>query len=93
MTTLPCSCKTRKAILFATARFLSLLGMKSVRMSFGRPLTEFVALEYVELVENNLRRRLAGESAAERYEIELMDRQGRRLRAWNSSSTMHRQFR
>ena len=40
----------------------------------GRPLTDFVAPEYVELVENNLRRRLAGESAAERYEIELVGR-------------------
>ena len=40
-------------------------------MSSADPLTEFVAPEYVELVENNLRRRLAGEPAAERYEIEL----------------------
>jgi diguanylate cyclase (GGDEF)-like protein/PAS domain S-box-containing protein len=75
----------RKAILFANARFLSLLGMKSVDV-VGRPLTEFVAPEYVELVENNLRRRLAGESAAERYEIELMDRQGQVTRVELSST-------
>ena len=77
----------RKEILFANARFLSLLGMKSSEV-VGRPLTEFVAPEYVELVENNLRRRLAGESAAERYEIELMDRQGQVTRVELSSTVI-----
>jgi diguanylate cyclase (GGDEF)-like protein/PAS domain S-box-containing protein len=77
----------RKVILFANARFLSLLGMKSADV-VGRPLTEFVAPEYVELVENNLRRRLAGESAAERYEIELMDRQGQVTRVELSSTVI-----
>jgi diguanylate cyclase (GGDEF)-like protein/PAS domain S-box-containing protein len=77
----------RKVILFANARFLSLLGMKSPDV-VGRPLTEFVAPEYVELVENNLRRRLAGESAAERYEIELMDRQGQVTRVELSSTVI-----
>jgi diguanylate cyclase (GGDEF)-like protein/PAS domain S-box-containing protein len=75
----------RQVILFANARFLALLGMKSADV-VGRPLTEFVAPEYVELVENNLRRRLAGESAAERYEIELMDRQGQVTRVELSST-------
>ena len=65
----------RDTIMFANARFLELLGLKGPEV-VGRPLSDFVAPEYVELVENNLRRRLAGESAAERYEIELMDRQG-----------------
>jgi diguanylate cyclase (GGDEF)-like protein/PAS domain S-box-containing protein len=77
----------RKAILFANARFLSLLGMKSPDV-VGRPLSEFVAPEYVELVENNLRRRLSGESAAERYEIELMDRQGQVTRVELSSTVI-----
>jgi diguanylate cyclase (GGDEF)-like protein/PAS domain S-box-containing protein len=77
----------RKVILFANARFLSLLGMKSPDV-VGRPLTEFVAPEYVDLVENNLRRRLAGESAAERYEIELMDRQGQVTRVELSSTVI-----
>jgi diguanylate cyclase (GGDEF)-like protein/PAS domain S-box-containing protein len=77
----------RKAILFANARFLALLGMKSADV-VGRPLTEFVAPEYVELVENNLRRRLAGEMAAERYEIELMDRQGQVTRVELSSTVI-----
>ena len=77
----------RKVILFANARFLSLLGMKSADV-IGRALTEFVAPEYVELVQNNLRRRLAGESAAERYEIELMDRQGQVTRVELSSTVI-----
>jgi diguanylate cyclase (GGDEF)-like protein/PAS domain S-box-containing protein len=77
----------RKTILFANTRFLSLLGMKSTDV-VGRPLSEFVAPEYVELVENNLRRRLAGESAAERYEIELMDRQGQVTRVELSSTVI-----
>jgi diguanylate cyclase (GGDEF)-like protein/PAS domain S-box-containing protein len=77
----------RDTILFANARFLSLLGMKGPDV-VGRPLTEFVAPEYVELVDNNLRRRLAGESAAERYEIELMDRQGQVTRVELSSTVI-----
>jgi diguanylate cyclase (GGDEF)-like protein/PAS domain S-box-containing protein len=77
----------RQAILFANARFLALLGMKSADV-VGRPLAEFVAPEYAELVENNLRRRLAGESAAERYEIELMDRQGQVTRVELSSTVI-----
>jgi diguanylate cyclase (GGDEF)-like protein/PAS domain S-box-containing protein len=77
----------RKDILFANARFLSLLGMKSADV-VGRPLTEFVAPEYVELVASNLQRRMAGESAAERYEIELMDRQGQVTRVELSSTVI-----
>jgi diguanylate cyclase (GGDEF)-like protein/PAS domain S-box-containing protein len=75
----------RGAILFANARFLSLLGLKGPDV-VGRPLSDFVAPEYVELVKNNLQRRLAGESAAERYEIELMDRQGQVTRVELSST-------
>jgi diguanylate cyclase (GGDEF)-like protein/PAS domain S-box-containing protein len=77
----------RKDILFANARFLSLLGVKSADV-VGRPLTEFVAPEYVELVASNLQRRMAGESAAERYEIELMDRQGQVTRVELSSTVI-----
>jgi diguanylate cyclase (GGDEF)-like protein/PAS domain S-box-containing protein len=77
----------RKAILFANARFLALLGMKAVDV-VGKSLTEFVAPEYVELVENNLRRRLAGDPAAERYEVELMDRQGQVTRVELSSTVI-----
>jgi len=65
----------RETILFANARFLAMLG-KSAPEVIGRPLTDFVAPEYVELVESNLRRRLAGEAAAERYEVELVGSHG-----------------
>jgi diguanylate cyclase (GGDEF)-like protein/PAS domain S-box-containing protein len=75
----------RDTILFANARFLALLGLQGPDV-VGRPLSDFVAPEYVELVQNNLRRRLAGESAADRYEIELMDRQGQVTRVELSST-------
>jgi diguanylate cyclase (GGDEF)-like protein/PAS domain S-box-containing protein len=75
----------RDTILFANARFLALLGLQGPDV-VGRPLSDFVAPEYVELVESNLRRRLAGDSAAERYEIELMDRQGQVTRVELSST-------
>jgi diguanylate cyclase (GGDEF)-like protein/PAS domain S-box-containing protein len=65
----------RQSILFANARFLSLLGMNAADV-IGKPLADFVAPEYAELVENNLRRRLAGEPAAERYEVELVGAHG-----------------
>jgi diguanylate cyclase (GGDEF)-like protein/PAS domain S-box-containing protein len=60
----------RERILFANARFLSLLGAGAADV-VGKPLSHFVTAEYVELLDNNLRRRLAGEPAAERYEVEL----------------------
>ena len=77
----------RDVILFANARFLALFGLTAAEV-VGKPLTEFVAPEYLELVDNNLRRRLAGESAAERYEIELMDRQGQVTRVELSSTVI-----
>ena len=64
-----------KQILFANSRFLSLLGMNAADV-VGRPLSDFVAPEYVELVQANLRRRLAAEPAAERYEVELVGAHG-----------------
>jgi diguanylate cyclase (GGDEF)-like protein/PAS domain S-box-containing protein len=75
----------RRHILFANARFLALLSADSQDV-VGRSLTEFVAPEYVELVENNLRRRLAGEPAAERYEIELQGAKGQVTRVELSST-------
>jgi diguanylate cyclase (GGDEF)-like protein/PAS domain S-box-containing protein len=77
----------RKQILFANSRFLSMLGMNSADV-VGRSLTEFVAPEYVELVDSNLRRRLAGDPAAERYEVELMDAQGQVTRVELSSTVI-----
>jgi diguanylate cyclase (GGDEF)-like protein/PAS domain S-box-containing protein len=65
----------RDAILFANARFLAMLGLTAADV-IGRPLADFVAPEYIELVDSNLRRSLAGENAAERYEVELVAAHG-----------------
>ncbi len=75
----------REQILFANARFLALLNMSAADV-IGKPLSAFVAPEYVELVQNNLRRRLAGEPAAERYEVELIGPQAQVARVELSSS-------
>jgi diguanylate cyclase (GGDEF)-like protein/PAS domain S-box-containing protein len=77
----------REEILFANARFLALLNMSAADV-VGRPLSDFVAPEYVELVQNNLRRRLAGEPAAERYEVELVGPQAQVARVELSSSVI-----
>ena len=61
----------RERILFANSRFLALLNLGAADV-VGKPLTDFVVPEYADLVANNLRRRLAGEPAAERYEVELV---------------------
>jgi diguanylate cyclase (GGDEF)-like protein/PAS domain S-box-containing protein len=75
----------RKQILFANTRFLALLSSDADDV-VGRPLTDFVAPDYVELVESNLRRRLAGEPAAERYEVELVGPKGQVSRVELSST-------
>jgi diguanylate cyclase (GGDEF)-like protein/PAS domain S-box-containing protein len=62
-------------ILFANARFAALTGL-ATRELIGRKLHELVPGEYAELVRENIRRRLAGEAAAERFEIELVGAQG-----------------
>ena len=75
----------RKHILFANKPFLALLGASASDV-VGRSLADFVAPEYVELVENNLRRRLAGEPSAERYEVELLGTHGEVSRVELSST-------
>ena len=65
----------RDTILFANARFAALTGL-APRELIGRKLHELVPGDYAELVRENIRRRLAGEAAAERYEIELVGAQG-----------------
>jgi diguanylate cyclase (GGDEF)-like protein/PAS domain S-box-containing protein len=72
-------------IQFANKRFLALLGATEVQV-LGKPLTDFVGPEYVDLVRNNLRRRLAGEPAAERYEVEMVGLQGQVTRVELSSA-------
>jgi diguanylate cyclase (GGDEF)-like protein/PAS domain S-box-containing protein len=77
----------RNTILFANARFLALLDLTAEQV-VGKPLAQFVAPEYAELVEQNLRRRLAGEPAAERYEVELVGRQGQVARVELTSAVI-----
>ena len=77
----------REGILFANSRFLTLLGTTADAV-IGRPLSNFVAPEYVELVDQNLRRRLAGEPAAERYEVELLGAQAQVTRVELSSTVI-----
>ena len=77
----------RDRILFANSRFLALLNLSAADV-VGHPLTDFVAPEYVELVATNLRRRLLGESAAERFEVELIGPQGQVTRVELSSTVI-----
>jgi diguanylate cyclase (GGDEF)-like protein/PAS domain S-box-containing protein len=77
----------REKILFANARFLSLLGASASEV-VGKSLAEFVGADYVELVENNLRRRLTGDPAAERYEVDLTGPKGQVTRVELSSTVI-----
>jgi len=77
----------RDRILFANSRFLALLNLSATDV-VGRPLTDFVGPDYADLVENNLRRRLAGEPAAERYEVELISAQAQVTRVELSSTVI-----
>jgi len=63
------------AILYANRQFASLVGIDRAEL-LGRRLADLVPPEYSELVSENVRRRLAGESAAERYEIDMVGLQG-----------------
>jgi diguanylate cyclase (GGDEF)-like protein/PAS domain S-box-containing protein len=74
----------RERILFANARFLALLNLNAAQV-LGRPLTDFVAPEYAELLASSLRRRMLGEPAPERFEIELIGAQGQVTRVELSS--------
>src|SRR5450755_120932 len=69
-----------ETILFANARFLGMLDA-SVGDIVGKRLSDFVSADYAELVERNSRRRLAGEPAPDRYEIELLGPHGQVTRA------------
>jgi diguanylate cyclase (GGDEF)-like protein/PAS domain S-box-containing protein len=69
----------REVILYANRQFASLVGVDRVEL-IGRRLGDLVPPEYSELVTENIRRRLAGESAAERYEIDMVGLQGQMSR-------------
>src|SRR5579862_4958253 len=75
----------REVILYANRQFASLVGVDRVEL-IGRRLGDLVPPEYAELVSENVRRRLAGESAAERYEIDMVGVQGQMSRLEISST-------
>jgi diguanylate cyclase (GGDEF)-like protein/PAS domain S-box-containing protein len=61
----------REVILYANRQFASFVGVDRLEL-IGRRLADLVPPEYAELVGENIARRLAGESAAERYEIDMV---------------------
>jgi diguanylate cyclase (GGDEF)-like protein/PAS domain S-box-containing protein len=65
----------REVILYANRQFAALVGVDRADLA-GRRLGDLVAPEYAELVQENIRRRMAGEPAAERYEVEILGRDG-----------------
>ncbi|MBV8783030.1 MAG: EAL domain-containing protein [Gammaproteobacteria bacterium] len=65
----------REVILYANRQFASYVGVDRVEL-IGRRLADLVPPEYAELVSDNISRRLAGETAAERYEIDMVGLQG-----------------
>jgi diguanylate cyclase (GGDEF)-like protein/PAS domain S-box-containing protein len=77
----------REVILYANRQFASLVGVDRVEL-IGRRLGDLVPPEYSELVSENIRRRLAGESAAERYEIDMVGLQGQVSRLEVASSVV-----
>jgi diguanylate cyclase (GGDEF)-like protein/PAS domain S-box-containing protein len=75
----------RDVILYANRQFASFVGVDRVEL-IGRRLGDLVPPEYSELVNENVRRRLAGEPTAERYEIEMVGLQGQVSRLEITSS-------
>jgi diguanylate cyclase (GGDEF)-like protein/PAS domain S-box-containing protein len=65
----------RDVILYSNRQFAALVGADRVDLA-GRRLGDLVGPEYAELVHENIRRRLSGEPAAERYEVEVLGREG-----------------
>jgi diguanylate cyclase (GGDEF)-like protein/PAS domain S-box-containing protein len=65
----------RDVILYANRQFATFVGVDRTEL-VGRRLGDLVPPEYAELVNENIRRRMAGEEAAERYEIEMVGLQG-----------------
>lgn len=64
-----------EAIAYANRQFASFVGVDRIEL-IGRRLADLVPPEYSELVAENIHRRLLGEPAAERYEIEMVGVQG-----------------
>ena len=65
----------RDTILHANRQFANLMGMERSAL-IGRKLGDLVPQPYADLVNENITHRLAGEPAAERYEIEMQGATG-----------------
>src|SRR6201992_2843773 len=65
----------RDVILYANRQFATFVGVDRIEL-VGRKLGDLVPPEYADLVNENIRRRFAGEPSAERYEIEMVGMQG-----------------
>jgi diguanylate cyclase (GGDEF)-like protein/PAS domain S-box-containing protein len=74
-------------IVVANPRFAALMGRNPEDL-VGRHLCEFVLPEYGDLVADNVRRRLAGDPAADVYEVEVADDAGHVHRLELSNCTM-----
>src|ERR1700728_1345163 len=77
----------RDVILYANRQFPRFGGVDRVELP-GRRLGDLVPPEYSELVNDNITRRLAGEPAAERYEIDMVGVQAQVSRLAFSSSVV-----
>jgi diguanylate cyclase (GGDEF)-like protein/PAS domain S-box-containing protein len=75
----------REVILYANRQFASFVGVDRVEL-VGRRLADLVPPEYADLVSENISRRLAGETTAERYEIDMVGLQGQVSRLEISST-------
>src|SRR5262249_21041984 len=75
----------RDVILYANRQFATFVGVDRVEL-VGRRLGDLVPPEYSELVNENIRRRLAGEPAADRYEIDMAGVQGQVSRLESTSA-------
>ncbi len=65
----------RDVILYANSQFASFVGVDRVDL-IDRKLQDLVAPEYAELVGDSVRKRLRGEHAAQRFEVEMVGLQG-----------------
>jgi diguanylate cyclase (GGDEF)-like protein/PAS domain S-box-containing protein len=68
-----------ETIRYVNPQFANLLGVR-VGELLGRRLQDLVPPDHAELVADNIRRRLAGEPTAERYEIDLIGKSGQSSR-------------
>ena len=75
----------REVILYANRQFASFVGVDRLEL-IGRRLADLVPPDYADLVGDNITRRLAGEAAAERYEIDMVGLQAQVSRLEISST-------